>query len=77
MKHIDIRRIFGAAVWAGSLTLAACSGAADPQGGPGNMMGGDHANGWMGGYGGPWMLLLVAAIAGLVVWLVARGKNQR
>ncbi|MEP7384286.1 MAG: hypothetical protein ABI910_21595 [Gemmatimonadota bacterium] len=78
MKRIDLRRIFGATVSAGGLTLAACSGAADPQGGPGSgMMGGGYGNGWMGGYGGPWMLIMVAVIAALVAWFVARGRNKR
>lgn len=39
----------------------------------GNMMGGSWGSGWMGGYGGPWVpvLLLVAVIA-LAVWVVKR-----
>lgn len=37
----------------------------------GNMMSG--GGGWMWGYGGMWMpILLVVAVAGLVVWIVKR-----
>jgi hypothetical protein len=39
----------------------------------GNMMGGGTwGGGWMG-YGGPWIpILLVAAVAGLVGWIIGR-----
>lgn len=39
-----------------------------------NMMnGGTWGVGWMGGYGGIWMpLLLVIAVAGLVAWILKR-----
>jgi uncharacterized membrane protein len=43
----------------------------------GNMMnGGGWGIGWMGGYGGIWMpILLVIAVVGLVVWVVKqKGK---
>lgn len=87
MKRIDIRRILGTMVSTGGLTLAACTRANTTQGGPGSgMMGGGqgngrmggYGNGWMGGgYGGPWMMVLVVAvIVGLVVWIVARGRNK-
>ncbi|MEO8634668.1 MAG: hypothetical protein ABI587_05260 [Gemmatimonadales bacterium] len=77
MKHIGMRRIVGATVLTGGLTVAACSGVSNPQGGPGGgMMGGGHANGWMGGYGGPWMLILLVVISGLVAWIVARGRHK-
>lgn len=41
----------------------------------GNMMnGGTWGSGWMGGYGGIWMpILLVIVVAGLVAWIVKRG----
>lgn len=41
----------------------------------GNMMnGGTWGTGWMGGYGGIGMpLLLVIVVAGLVAWIVKRG----
>ncbi len=78
MKHFDIRRMFGAAASIGGLTLAACTKADQRHGGPGGgMMGGGDGYGWMGGYGGPWMLILVVIIAGLVAWIVARGRNNK
>jgi len=41
----------------------------------GNMMnGGSWGSGWMGGYGGIWMpILLIIVVAGLVAWIVKRG----
>lgn len=41
----------------------------------GNMMNsGTWGTGWMGGYGGIWMpILLVIVVAGLVAWIVKRG----
>lgn len=41
----------------------------------GNMMnGGAWGSGWMGGYGGVWMpILLVVVVAGLVAWIIKRG----
>lgn len=78
MKHIDIRRIFGVTVSTGVLTLAACTGAANPQGGTGGgMMGGGYGNGWMGGHAGSWMLILLVVVAGLVGWLIARGRTKK
>ena len=39
----------------------------------GNMMGGAWGSGWMGGYGGWWMpILLVAVVVGVIVMLVRR-----
>lgn len=78
MKHTDIRRIVGATVSTGGLSLAGCVGANNQQGGSGGaMMGGHYGNGWMGGFGGPWMLLLIVAAVGLVAWIVARGRNKK
>lgn len=35
-----------------------------------------HGWGWMGGYGGYWVpILVLAVVVGLVVWLVKRPKN--
>ena len=77
MKHFDIRRMFAAAVSIGALTLAACAGAAQRQSGSGGgMMGGGGGYGWMGGYRGPWILVLLVVIAGLVAWIIARGRNK-
>jgi hypothetical protein len=37
------------------------------------MNGGTWGAGWMGGYGGMWVpILLVAVVVGLVVWVVKR-----
>lgn len=39
----------------------------------GNMMDGGSAFGWMGGYGGMWVpLLVVILVAGVVAWAVAK-----
>lgn len=78
MNIIDFRRVFGAAVATAALSLAACTGATQPQGAhDGSMMGGGmNGYGWMGGYGGPWMLTFIVAIVGLVAWVVARGRNK-
>lgn len=40
-----------------------------------NMMGGGNwGAGWMGGYGGVWMpVLLVVVVVGLVAWILKRG----
>lgn len=39
----------------------------------GNMMGGSWGSGWMGGYGVPWVpVLLLVVVVGLVVWVVKR-----
>jgi hypothetical protein len=42
-----------------------------------NMMnGGAWGVGWMGGYGGIWMpILLVVVVVGLVAWVVKRGDK--
>lgn len=43
----------------------------------GSMMnGGTWGNGWMGGYGGYWMpVLVLAVVVGLVVWVVKQKKK--
>lgn len=42
------------------------------------MMNGDMwGSGWMGGYGGAWLpILLVAVVVGLVVWVVNRKRSN-
>lgn len=81
MKPFDMRRMSGATAAAGALSLAARAGAAQPpRGQSGGMMGGMMGGmnrGWMGGYGGPWVVILLVVIAGLVVWMIARGRNKR
>lgn len=39
------------------------------------MNGGNWGAGWMGGYGGIWMPILLVVVVGLVVWIVMR-KNK-
>lgn len=83
MHRISLRKTSSAALLMGG-SIAATSALADtPQRGYGHgsgmgpgMMGGYGAD-WMGGgYGGPWLLIvLVAVIAGLVGWIVARNRK--
>lgn len=76
MRHLDKRRTRTATRTIVALTLAGCAGGTSSQGGfGGGMMGGGHYNGWMGGYGGP-SLLVVILVAGLVAWFVVRGRNK-
>ncbi len=78
MRQRDIRKNFGAAVSTGALALTACTGTTQQQGAPGGGMmgGGGYGSGWMSGYGGPWVLILLVAIVALLAWLVVRGKNK-
>ncbi|HEY8710946.1 MAG TPA: hypothetical protein VIM34_23460 [Burkholderiaceae bacterium] len=39
------------------------------------MNGGNWGVGWMGGYGGIWMPILLVVVVGLVAWIVMR-KNK-
>jgi hypothetical protein len=84
MKRISVRNLLNAAALAGGSILAANAWAQPSQGnyGPGSngmgpgMMGNDYGFGWMGGYGGIWVpILLVAAVVGVVVWVVAQKKK--
>ena len=39
----------------------------------GNMMGGSWNQGWMGGYGGPWIaVVLLVLLIGFAVWVIKR-----
>ena len=77
MKRINLSKILSAAVLMGGSIIAA-SALAQSQGGygPGGMMGG-YGAGWMGGgYGGIWVpVLIVAAIAGVVAWVVTQKRK--
>ena len=48
--------------------------AASAQSGP-MMNGGMGDSGWMGGYGGYWVPVLVLVVVGLVVWIVMRKRK--
>ena len=60
-------------VWAAGAVAVVATGVTWAQ--SGNMMnGGGWGAGWMNGYGGVWVpILLAIAIIGLVAWLVIRG----
>ena len=38
----------------------------------GHMMGGGWGYGWMGGYGGFWMPVVLVLVIGLVIWVIKR-----
>ena len=72
MKRVNLRKNLNPAVLMAGTIMAASALAATQDGGSG-MMGG-YGTGWMGGgYGGIWVpILLVAVVAGLVGWIVAK-----
>lgn len=72
MKRMNLRKNLNTAVLIAG-TIVAASALADTQAGGSGMMGG-YGAGWMGGgYGGIWVpILLVAVVAGLVGWIVAK-----
>lgn len=80
MKRIKLRNNFNRIVLTTTAIMAA-SAQADTQQGSSSMMGdsgmmGGHGMAWMGGYGGMWMpILLVALVAGIVAWIIARKKK--
>lgn len=42
----------------------------------GNMMNGSPMGGWMGGYGGVWLpLLLIIVVVGVVAWVVMQKRK--
>ena len=76
MKRMNLRRTLSAAALLGGTIVAAGALAQTPQGAnsPGTMSG--YGFGWMGGYGGIWMpLLLVIVVAGLVAWFVTQKRK--
>lgn len=67
-----MKTLFATAVGTGSMLTTGVSSAQS-----GNMMnGGAWGVGWMGGYGGIWMpILLVVVVVGLVAWAInQKGK---
>ncbi|MEO5798928.1 MAG: hypothetical protein ABIZ70_09200 [Gemmatimonadales bacterium] len=80
MKPIAIRRICAAVLATSALMLAACAGSNQPQGGVGSGMMGSgpgSGNGWMHGYGGAWMPVLLVVLVALVAWIAVRGRTKR
>ena len=79
MKCMSVRNLLNAAALTGGSILLANAWAQPSQGGYGmgpGMMGSYYGFGWMGGYGGIWApILLVAAVVGVVVWVVAQKKK--
>jgi hypothetical protein len=75
MKRMNLRKNLNTAVLIAGTIMAASALADTQEGGSGmgsGMMGG-YGTGWMGGYGGIWVpILLVAVVAGLVVWIIAK-----
>jgi len=84
MKRMKLRKNLNAAVLIVG-TIMAASALADTQEGGSGMMGGNgtgtgmmggNGTGWMGGYGGIWVpILLVAVVAGIAGWIVARKRK--
>ena len=81
MKHINLRNTLNAVALIGATSVGTTVLAQPSQGGygPGYGMGGmmdGYGFGWMGGYGGIWLpILLVVVIAGLAAWIVKqKGK---
>ena len=50
------------------------AGVATAQGGP-MMNGGIGHSGWMGGYGGYWVPVLLVVVVGLVAWIVMQKRK--
>ncbi len=63
MKTFPVIAIGTVPLWACNAALAQNS----------NMMGGAWNPGWMGGYGGPWIaVVLLVLIIGFAVWVIKR-----
>lgn len=77
MKGINLGKTLSAAVWIGGPIIAASALADTQPSGSGyrmgsGMMDGYYGFGWMGGYGGIWLpILLVIVLVGVVAWVVA------
>lgn len=81
MKRMNLRKNLSAAASIGATIVTTTALAQPSQGGygPGYGMGGmmdGYGFGWMGGYGGIWLpILVVIAVAGFVAWIVKqKGK---
>ena len=60
---------------AAGTSLWLTTGAAAAQGGP-MMNGGMWSGGWMGGYGGYWVPVLLVVVVGLVAWIVMQKRKS-
>ncbi len=79
MKRINLGKTLSAAVWIGGPIISASALADTQQGGSGyrmgpGMMDGYYGFGWMGGYGGL-PILLVIVLVGVVAWAVAQKRK--
>ena len=66
-----MKNLMNAAVGAAT---AAAGGLASAQSGP-MMDGAMHNDGWMGGYGGYWLPVLLVVLVGLVAWIVMQKRK--
>lgn len=66
MTHLPASTLGALSFWVG--------GAAWAQNGP-MMNGGMGQGGWMGGYGGYWMPVLLVVVVGLVAWIVMQKRK--
>ena len=66
-----MKNLFAVAVGTAALFV---TGAALAQNGP-MMNGGMGGGGWMGGYGGFWLPVLLVVVVGLVVWVVMQRRK--
>ena len=78
MKRMNLSKTLNAAVLTGATIVATSALADQQQGGYGmgsGRMGGDGF-GWMGGYGGIWVpILLVIVVAALVAWVITQKRK--
>lgn len=65
-----MKNLFAPAV---SVAAALATGVASAQGG--SMMNGGSWGGWMGGYGGAWVPVLLVVVVGLVAWIVMQKRK--
>jgi hypothetical protein len=73
MKRMNLRKNLNTIVLIAGTIMAASALADTQQGGDGTGMMSGYDTGWIGGYGGIWVpILLVAVVAGLVGWIVAK-----
>jgi hypothetical protein len=69
-RKIDMRNLFAPA---GGVTALLATGVASAQNG--HMMNGPWGGGWMGGYGGVWVPILLVVVVGLVAWIFMQKRK--